>query len=861
MVSLHQTQASWSREERNRINENWQRIVESFSAVQKQINILAGGQEVDELLNQINTAIVNVEKIIADSQLAEEAVNSAITNVETMVAEFSPKGEWSASMQYKKGNQVTVDGSTYIALVDNTNVPVTNTTTWRVFAERGLQGPQGLQGIQGPKGDKGEQGIQGPKGDTGLQGPQGEIGPRGLQGPKGDKGEKGEQGTGVSILGEYNDPSELPSLGSVGDAYLIKGNLWVWSEVTNTWADVGNIQGPQGPQGSQGPSAYEVSVAEGYTGTEVEWLASLRGPKGDKGDPGPQGEIGATGPKGETGPQGPPGKDADLTPVQQQLDNHESRLGALESGSTAVTADVNGLYREVSYMKLKQQASDRIQGGVTFADDMKGNRFGFTLNEAESTNIKVRNGKMLMLKDEPVNHTANNATVVASAFSTAGNGGRKVVRLSNGHLYAAVIASPTNWKIYKSTDNGNTFTEFLNKGFSVGDIALSTDGNRLFVIFSHSGVNVKFFGYNSDGSVISGINVTNGKDIDTGQTAVGNVSLATDPTNGHLHATWTSKNATHANSFNIRYSKSINGGVTWSAPEQLTARNTSGEDYTGPSIVIADGKPIILCAFKTITPQYLIQSISYINNAWITKQVYAPGNYVQASPSAVVDKDGVIHVAWHGRDSVDSSHSQIWYSKSINGGEVWDIAIKIGRVAGREHLRPSITVDRENTIDIVFDGHPAANTSSIIIKRIKKTSSWGDIVELETGLFPSTLYDPMFNLKSISPPMIYQSASSVKFTGNWSETLEVPTTTATAIYDIPSTNYVGLYAKKEGAVNVTAFVNEQAMLSEWDASTSEYEFTKSLAAAVPVKLRLELSRTDTTGGENDAVTRILGGRA
>jgi len=37
----------------------------------------------------------------------------------------------------------------------------------------------------------------------------------------------------------------------------------------------------------KGLSAYEVAVKEGYTGTEAEWLASLKGehgPKGDRGD-------------------------------------------------------------------------------------------------------------------------------------------------------------------------------------------------------------------------------------------------------------------------------------------------------------------------------------------------------------------------------------------------------------------------------------------------------------------------------------------------------------------------------------------------------------------------------------------------
>ena len=45
-----------------------------------------------------------------------------------------------------------------------------------------------------------------------------------------------------------------------------------------------------------GKSAYEEAVLSGFTGTKAEWLASLKGPKGDQGDIGPKGD---TGPKGD----------------------------------------------------------------------------------------------------------------------------------------------------------------------------------------------------------------------------------------------------------------------------------------------------------------------------------------------------------------------------------------------------------------------------------------------------------------------------------------------------------------------------------------------------------------------------------
>ena len=42
--------------------------------------------------------------------------------------------------------------------------------------------------------------------------------------------------------------------------------------------DVGDsiLVGPVGPQGPEGKSAYEVAVENGFTGTEEEWLASLK---------------------------------------------------------------------------------------------------------------------------------------------------------------------------------------------------------------------------------------------------------------------------------------------------------------------------------------------------------------------------------------------------------------------------------------------------------------------------------------------------------------------------------------------------------------------------------------------------------
>lgn len=47
---------------------------------------------------------------------------------------------------------------------------------------------------------------------------------------------------------------------------------------------LGGMPGPAGSDGSDGLSAYEVAVADGYSGTEADWLDSLVGPQGEIGE-------------------------------------------------------------------------------------------------------------------------------------------------------------------------------------------------------------------------------------------------------------------------------------------------------------------------------------------------------------------------------------------------------------------------------------------------------------------------------------------------------------------------------------------------------------------------------------------------
>ncbi|MGA5635063.1 GDSL-type esterase/lipase family protein [Streptomyces lydicamycinicus] len=85
-------------------------------------------------------------------------------------------------------------------------------------------------------------------------------------------------------------------------------------------------------QGPAGASAYELAVANGYTGTVTQWLTSLIGPAGATGPTGATGATGPAGPAGVTGDQGPTGATGAQGPTGAT--GPQPPLGGAGAGST-----------------------------------------------------------------------------------------------------------------------------------------------------------------------------------------------------------------------------------------------------------------------------------------------------------------------------------------------------------------------------------------------------------------------------------------------------------------------------------------------------------------------------------------------
>ncbi|MFJ7890048.1 hypothetical protein ACIQYL_18480 [Lysinibacillus xylanilyticus] len=92
VINLHTTQSPVSRSERMKINENWQKIIEGLSRLQYQINVLAGGKEVEDLLQRIEDAINNAYTSVAAAiEENNDATQEAINNVNISLEEALEK--------------------------------------------------------------------------------------------------------------------------------------------------------------------------------------------------------------------------------------------------------------------------------------------------------------------------------------------------------------------------------------------------------------------------------------------------------------------------------------------------------------------------------------------------------------------------------------------------------------------------------------------------------------------------------------------------------------------------------------------------------------------------------------------------
>ena len=168
-------------------------------------------------------------------------------------------------------------------------------------------------------------------------------------GANGEKGTDGKSAYQIAVEQGYQG-SESDWLSS------LKGDK---GEKGNTGA-----KGNPGQDGADGKSAYAIAVEHGYEDSEEKWLLSL---KGEKGDPGDRGLQGVPGEKGEKGDAGVAGKDG-FSPIANVVKDGSVITITItdKNGTTTVTLTEGAAvdltpYAKVTYVDEKvQELSDSL---------------------------------------------------------------------------------------------------------------------------------------------------------------------------------------------------------------------------------------------------------------------------------------------------------------------------------------------------------------------------------------------------------------------------------------------------------------------------------------------------------------------
>lgn len=525
------------------------------------------------------------------------------------------------------------------------------------------------------------------------------------------------------------------------------------------------------------------------------------------------------------------------------LTPYEEKVSAIEETRKNVVSDTSGLDREVAYLKLMQDTKDRIEGGILFADDFKGSRFGMTLTESE--NVLIQNGKALLKKGEQGLILLNDVPVGTTEIfenTYADN----IVKMDNGWLviglYFPNSAIAEKTKFYVSKDDGENWTFLAHTGEEIFD--MDTYNNDIYVLYKANDRQIRFRRFNPATTPAGGEAHLSTGYISSfplgGQQWISSGSIAVSP-DGTVYVAVSSTRSDGQNSYNITLLTSTNNGTGWSGYSEITSDNSpSIQNLSVRVIASSSSKPTIYYG-KTVNGSNTLNSVYVESGTYGYNQILNVGGVIVAEIDVYFDSASKQHICFRGGGN-------IYYARLLSDGKTLAKMINLG--SGNT---PAITVNADNHIIVSYLRQGGVN--------YRKSTDGGESFGAETSI-GSASYIKSVKGKNIigSLPQLFKvSSGSPVYYGQKEGASYEDFTEGSLTYEISDASFIGLFLLLKGSMNATATINGQS-IELTSANVDELKGVLKLEEEQTITLKINLSRPNITGGDNDYLGRLLGGR-
>jgi len=186
---------------------------------------------------------------------------------------------------------------------------------------------------------------------------------------------------------------------------------------------------------------------------------------------------------------------------------------------------------------------------------------------------------------------------------------------------------------------------------------------------------------------------------------------------GNIHVLWS--DSTPGN-YEIHYRKSSDGGATWGKIRRLTW--TSGDSgYPAVAVDPSGNLHFVWTDYTSGNDEIYYKKSTDGGTTWSTGKRLTWTSVASWRSAIAVDSSGNLHLAWC--EYIDSSHSDIYYEKSTDGGTTWTPRKRLTWTSASS-LVPAIAVAGYDVLHVVWRDSASGNWEIYYVNSADGGTTW-----------------------------------------------------------------------------------------------------------------------------------------